>query len=214
VRAGAERGGVRLSICQQAAAGYIALLAARALKRRSSKIDSLEKEFAELPGRIEWAFTQQGEGLRSLASELAGATSVMVLGGGSYHSPAVMVAALLSRLAGIPAGGMNVTEASALRERLAGRGATLLVLTGSHCGARKQVQAAVEGASRAGTKILSLTDGNDPEVSRRSALTLLLPPLSELTGSTLAHAVMAWTAQHAGRAASRPTTPRRVPRRD
>ena len=38
------------------------------------------------------------------------------------------------------------------------------------------------------------TDGNDPETSRRSTLSLLLPQLNEMTGAILAHGVMCWVA--------------------
>jgi hypothetical protein len=47
--------------------------------------------------------------------------------------------------------------------------------------------------------VLTLTDGNDSEVARQSAMTLLLPPLDEITGAVLAHAVMAWTVYEASR---------------
>ncbi len=199
VRAGEERGGVRLPVCHQAAAGYVAFLAARALKRPRPLFDSLEREFAELPGQIEWAFSQHEEGVRSLAAELGRAKKLTILAGGSYYPVAVNVAALLEKLAGIAAETRNAADPQAAQEPGLARDVTLLVLTGSRCHEKKQVHGIAQYAKRGGTKICSLTDGNDSEISRRSALALLLPVLNEITGATLAHAIMVWVASHASR---------------
>jgi DNA-binding MurR/RpiR family transcriptional regulator len=75
----------------------------------------------------------------------------------------------------------------------------VLVLTGARSPIKKQTLAVVQSAKRAGAKVLTLTDGNDPEVARHSAMTLFLPPLDEITGAILAHAVMAWTVYEASR---------------
>ncbi len=199
VRGGGEPGGVRLPVCLQAAAGYAALLAARAIKRPRPQFDSLEREFAELPGQIEWAFSQHEEGVHSLAMELARAKKLVILAGGGYHPVAVSAVAFLDKLAGIAADTINASEPREAEEAAFRRDMALLVLTGARCGAKKQVHSITQTVKRAGAKIYSLTDGNDSETSRRSALALLLPALDEITGATLAHAIMAWMAYHASR---------------
>ena len=200
VRAGEEPGGgIRLPLCQQAAIGYIALLAAQTLKRHRPQFDSLEGEFGKIPDHIEWAFGQLTQGVSSLASELARAKSLTLLAGGAYESTALLAAALLRSLAGIHAAPANASEMLMPQGRPFIREETLLVLSGSHCRVKKQVHRIVEAAQRAGTNIFALTDGSDAELTRRSALSLLLPPLHEITSATLAHALLAWTAYHAGR---------------
>jgi DNA-binding MurR/RpiR family transcriptional regulator len=203
VHTGEESGAICSPICQQAALGCIALLAAKALKRPRPQFLSLEDEMAKLPEHLEWALVQLTKGVRALAAELGRAKSLTLLAGGSYHSTAMLAASHLRKLAGIRAAAQNAAEMALPQGAAFGRDETLLVLSGSRCRVKKQVHAMVETAKRAGTCIFSLTDGNDPEVTRRSALSLLLPPLHEVTGATLAHAIMAWTAYHAGRPESR-----------
>jgi fructoselysine-6-P-deglycase FrlB-like protein len=199
VRAGEERGGeIRLPICQQAACGSIALLAAKALKRHRPQHDSLEEEFTRLPAHLDWALSQLGEGVRSLASELARAKSLAILAGGSYYSTALLAVSLLRKLAGIRAVAINAAEMASPQTMPFDRDESLLVLSGSRCGVKRHVHAIVEAAKRVGASVLSISDANEPELARRSALSLLLPVLNEITGATLAHALMAWTAYHAG----------------
>jgi len=200
VRAGEEHGGVRLPVCQQVAVGLMALLAARALKRRRPQYDSLEEEYSKLPDHAAWAFSQLTEGVIALASELTRARTLTLLAGGCYFPTAIAAGGLLKRLAGVRVETLNATEAQPARF---GRDEIILVLSGSRCRVKKQIHSVVEVAKRAGTNILSLTDANDPEVTRRSALSLHLPPLHEITGATLAHAVLAWLAYHAARSAAR-----------
>jgi DNA-binding MurR/RpiR family transcriptional regulator len=199
VRSEKSMGNVSLPICEQAVAGFLALLAARALKRPRPRFDALEQEFGKLPSHLERAFSQHGEGVRSLATALARAKNLTIIGGGSYHLPAVRVAGLLSQFAGIAARVQRVADGPATHEPPFEGDSTILVLTGSRCRMKKQTHAVVKAARRAGATVISLTDGNDPETSRLSAMSLLLPPLDEITGATLVHAVMAWTAYEASR---------------
>ena len=207
VHTGAERGHARLTICMQAAAGYIALLAAKAFKRNRPLFTTLEREFRDLPGHVNWALTQLREAVRALASELTRAKDLTILAGGSYSASAASAAALLRDVADIHSQELN-SEATLTREGLpCGRNATLLVLTGSRCRAQKQVQRIFEWAKRKGARILSVTDGNDSILARQSTLALLLPPMSEPTGAILAHAVLAWAAYEARKLTS--STPSR-----
>jgi fructoselysine-6-P-deglycase FrlB-like protein len=204
VRAGEERGDeIRRPICQQAACGCIALLAAKALKRHRSQHASLEEEFAKLPAHLEWALSQLGDGVQALASELARAQSLTLLAGGSYYSTAVRAASFLRKVAGTPAAAVNAAEIEPSQASAFDRDGALLVLSGSRCRVKKQVHGIVEAAKRSGAAIFSITDANEPELARRSVLSLLLPVLHEITGATLAHALMVWMAYHAARPATR-----------
>lgn len=193
VRAGEEPGkGISLAVCQAAAVNLIALLLARALKRPRAQFDALEDEFARLPEHLTWAFTQLSPAMDSLAEELTARHSVTLLAGGFYYPAALQAASLLNRHGGVQAEAINVTTLVPSEMTSFARGRTLLVISGSRVRVRKQVHEAVEAAKRSGAAILSLTDGNDPEVSRRSALSLLLPVLHEMTGATMTLALLAW----------------------
>lgn len=216
VRAGQELGkGTSVAICQSAAINFIALLMARALKRSSAKFDTLEDEFAKLPEHLTWVFTQLSQAMDSLAAELTAQEGVTLLAGGFYYPAAVHAASLLSQLGGVRAEALNATALPPSEMASFVRHKTLLVISGSRVRVKKQVHEAVETAKRSGARILSLTDGNDPEVSRRSALSLLLPVLSEMTGATMAAAVLAWVAgqcsRYGKRALGRAASPESAP---
>jgi hypothetical protein len=55
----------------------------------------------------------------------------------------------------------------------------------------------VQSLRKAKIRTLSVTDGNDPGVSRHSDLAVLLPVLSEAAGATLALTLLDWVAYHA-----------------
>ena len=199
VNLGETLGRIGLPIGEQAMAGYLPLLVARTLKRPVPRFETLEKEFAQLPGHLEKAFAQHADGVRSLAAELGRAKNLTIIAGGSYYCAAAGSAELLSQFAGIATSLHRVTEDSPSTRLALDPGASVLVLTGARCPLKKQTLVTVKTANRAGAKVLTLTDGNDPEVARQSAMTLLLPPLDEITGAILTHAVMAWTVYEASR---------------
>jgi DNA-binding MurR/RpiR family transcriptional regulator len=192
-----------LAVCQAAAINFIALLMARALKRPRPQFDVLEDEFAKLPEYLTWAFTQLPQAMTSLAAELTAQEEVTLLAGGFYYPAAVQGALLLSQFGGLPAKAVNVTALLPSEMASFVRHQTLLVISSSRLRVKKQVHEAVESAKRSGARILSLTDGNDPEVSRRSALSLLLPVLNEMAGATMAAAVLAWVAGQLSRQGKR-----------
>jgi glucosamine 6-phosphate synthetase-like amidotransferase/phosphosugar isomerase protein len=200
VRAGQDSGkGISVAICQAAAINFIVFLMARALKRSSTQFDTLEEEFAKLPDHMTWVFTQLPQAMDSLAAELMAQEEVTLLAGGFYYPAALHAALLLSRIGGVRTEAVNATallpsEMASLAHR-----PTLLAISGSRMRVRKRVYEAVDTAKRSGARIVSLTDGNDPEVSRRSALSLLLPVLSEMTGATMAVGVLAWVAGQCSR---------------
>ena len=199
VNLGEMLGRIGLPIGEQAVAGHLPLLVARTLKRPVPRFEALEKEFVQLPDHLERAFAQHADGVRSLAAELGRAKNLTIVAGGSYYCSAAGSADLLSRFAGIATRLLRVSEVPASTQVAPDHGSSVLVLTGARSPIKKQTLAVVQSAKRAGAKVLTLTDGNDPEVARHSAMTLFLPPLDEITGAILAHAVMAWTVYEASR---------------
>lgn len=203
-RAAGEGGVVRRTICLQATVGCIALLTAKALKRNCAQFETLEREFLKLPSQVSWALTQLREPVRALASELTRAENLYIYAEGAYSAIAASSAALLNDLAGIHSQELNLADNVMQQGNPCGRDATLLILSGSRARAKKQVQRTFEWAKRGGGKILSMTDGNDSILARKSAMTLLLPTLSEPAGAILAHVIMAWAAYEA-RGLARPS---------
>jgi len=181
-------------LCQQAVMGFISLVTARTLKRHHDQFDVLEREFTKLPAHVEWTHVQLVGAMRALAAEVKNATSLSVVGGGFYHPVALQSALLLNETARLPArgfdeGGFHEGEFSS-----APGDSTLLILSGSHCRAKKKIHALAARARKTVTKTLAITDGNDRELQNSSTLSVLLPELTEMVGSTLALAAVQFVA--------------------
>lgn len=203
VRTGEARPGSRsASICRHVAACLLGLSVARALKRPSDYLRDLEEEFPKLPEHVEWAFSQLSEAVRALAAQLETAPRLQVVGGGFYYPVALHWVETLKRLEGTDGRAFNGlgTEFRDLGPHALGD--TIMLLSGSRCRGRKTMHALAERAKRSGTNLLALTDKNDPEITRRAALAILLPVLSEEVGSLLALALLDWVACHGGPAAA------------
>jgi glucosamine--fructose-6-phosphate aminotransferase (isomerizing) len=200
VRAGEEGGaGAKLALCQQAAASYLGLVAARVLKRHQPPLEAMEADFEKLPAHVEWVLTQLTDAAQSFAAQLRGLRGLCAVGGGFYHPAALQWAWLVRKLTGIDARGFEVAEF--LHGPLARleREAAVIVVSGSRCRAKKYIHQLVERLRKAKLRIFSVSDANDPEVSRHSELAVLLPVLSEVAGATLALAVLDWVAYQAAR---------------
>jgi glucosamine--fructose-6-phosphate aminotransferase (isomerizing) len=193
-----ERGFKRV-VLQQAGLSYIALLAARILKRPHPQFDALQQEFEKLPGQVEWVLNQLPDAVRSLASELNRLRNLDVLGEGFYHPAALQGAFWLRRLAEVPAVGSELSEFSyGAAGKLDGDSA-VLILSGAGCRLKKQVHEVAQRLKTAGARILCITDSNDRELIARAALALLLPTMSEMVGSVLTLALVGWVAYQAAR---------------
>jgi DNA-binding MurR/RpiR family transcriptional regulator len=188
---------VTLGVLRHAVAGLLAVLAARALKRPARRQEKLDAEFSQLPRHLEQYLLQRTAGVRSFASGLARSRQVWLAAGGGYSYAARSASAWLSRMAGLAAPVMNLPPPPS--ELPLGQGSAVAVLTGSRCRLKAEVIAAARQANRAGAEVFALTDGNDSELAKMAKMTLLLPPLDEITGSVMAHAVMAWAAWEASR---------------
>jgi glutamine---fructose-6-phosphate transaminase (isomerizing) len=182
--------GIQAALCQQAALSYISLVAAKTLKRHHDQLDVLEDEFAKLPPHVEWIHVQLSDAVRALASEMKDVTSLAVVGGGFYHPVALQAALLLKDVSQLPAQGFDPDGFHDAAIPSAWGDSALLVLSGSHCRVKKKIHAFAAQAKKGGAKTLSITDANDRELQESSTLSLLLPELTEVVGSTLALALV------------------------
>lgn len=185
VRSGEETGtGLGADFCLQAAMGYIGLVAARTLKRHHQKLDDLDREFEKLPDHAEWVLTRLSDALRSCAQELKGISNLALVGGGFYYPAALHAAWDLKRLTSLEAGAHEAAEfhAEVSTERAPN---PVWFLSGSRCRLKKIIHDSAKMAKGAGGRVFAVTDANDRELADAASLAVLLPALSEMSGSTL-----------------------------
>ena len=185
VRAGEEAGlGLQSGLCLHTAVGFIALVAARVLKRHHHKLDELEQEYEKLPEHAEWVLTRLTDAARTLALHLRGLEGLVLVGGGSYYPAALQAVETMARLTPLRALAQDAAE---LRESLvkstSGKRAALF-LSGSRCRVKKEIH---ESARLLGgpENLYAVTDSNDQELRGAVSLAVLLPSLAETTGSAL-----------------------------
>jgi glucosamine--fructose-6-phosphate aminotransferase (isomerizing) len=207
VRAGAGEeasAGVKATVCAQAAASLVGLVAARALRRPSPQLDAMDADFAKLPAHAESAFRRLADAVRAFAAELQGWQRLAVVGAGFYHPAALQWASFVTKLSGVDARGFEVAELMA--KPLPSWGSTppaVVVLSGSRCRTKERLHQLVQRLRKVKIRTLAVTDSNEPEVSRRADLAVLLPVLTEMAGSTLALAWLDWAAYEASRGQGR-----------
>jgi glucosamine--fructose-6-phosphate aminotransferase (isomerizing) len=210
VRGGEEpRDDFTAGVCQLTAVHCLALVAAQVLRRPSPQLEMLESELRTLPERIKWVLTQLPDVVRSLAGELSGQRALSVVAGGLYYPAALLAASALCSLCGLRVRVFTCDEMEARPTEALEPGEVLLALSGSRCRVKKPLHALIERLHRAGAKILAVTDHNEPEVSRRAALAVLLPNLSESVGSIVALTFLDWTAYHVASQRGRKEAPLR-----
>ncbi|MGD0697732.1 MAG: SIS domain-containing protein [Terriglobia bacterium] len=191
LRAGeASKPGLQTVLAQQAALGFLALVAARVLKRHHRQLDVLEEEFTKLPATVELIRTQLADATNALARELKSVAHLWIVGGGFYHPVALHGARLLRKFAGMQADGVDAAGAGNDFSYPGGEGSAVLFLSGSACRVKKETHARAQQAKKAGVKVLAVTDANDRELANASTLTLMLPSSTEMVGSTLALALL------------------------
>ncbi|MFB3923387.1 MAG: SIS domain-containing protein [Terriglobia bacterium] len=190
----APPGSLRAEICRHAMGCYLGLAAARALKRPRDYLRELEEEFVKLPDHVEWAFTQLSDAVRALAARLESPPRLQVIGGGFYFPAALHWAETLGRLKGTAARACDGLADTFSGPTLHAPDEIVVLLSGSRCRGGKTMHALAESARRAGREFLALTDKNDPEISRRASLAILLPVLTEEVGALLSLALLDWIA--------------------
>jgi glucosamine 6-phosphate synthetase-like amidotransferase/phosphosugar isomerase protein len=211
VRAEGDSDVPAVNVCLHAALNYLALTAGRVLKRHDPSWESLGQEIFELPGRIEWTYTQFPALIGSLAAELTRASRLRIVGGGFYHYPAWQGAHRLQCLAGLSVEGVEASEFLNGQAGLTRRDDAVLYISGSRSKLKKLVHRSASQARVAGVRVLSITDGNDRDLAERSDLGILLPTLMEAAGCTLSLCLMEWLAGEAAHAGKLPAEPPRSP---
>ncbi|HUI43281.1 MAG TPA: SIS domain-containing protein [Terriglobia bacterium] len=194
---GAPARGLAGACLQHAAAGYLALVAARVLKRPQPRLDRVEKDWAELPAHLDRAVSQFADAVRSLAAELRPRNPLFIVGGGLYHSSAHRAAALARREGDRPVVGVDPAEMRTGWLATVGEDSGAVFLSGSRSRWRKGLAELAREVKERGALSLALTDSNDHDLAREVRRTLLLPELAELPASILGLALAGWLAGEA-----------------
>jgi len=188
-------------VCLHAALNFLAFEAMRVLKKPKQWWDLVEKDFEQLPEKLEWVFTQLSEVVRSVAAEVARLPSLRIVGGGFYHYPARQAARRMRFLAGLPVEAIEATEFWSGLAHFARRDDAILFLSGSQSKIKKLLHRSAAQARLNGARVLSLTDSNDRDLVEGSNLGILIPSLIEAPASTLTMFMLEWLAMEALRAA-------------
>lgn len=181
-----------MTVCLQTALNFFAFEAAQSLKRPEPHWKQVSEEFEQLPEKIDWLFTQLPALVRSLAGEISKLSNLQIVGGGFYEFPARRAARRLQTRRSLqvealePSGFLNA-NAAAVRA-----GEAALFLSGSHSKIKKLTHRCAEQARTNGARVLSMTDGNDRELSTGSDLGLLIPTLHEAPSSTITLFMLEW----------------------
>lgn len=201
-----ETSGIKTMVCEQAAMSYISLVAARIFKRHHAQLDVLEEEFQKLAQQVDWVFTQMRDAVRSFASQLKAFKKLCVVGGGFYHPTALQGALQIEKLARVRAEGFDPQQFRKGPLEILAEDCAVILVSGSRCRIKKDIYSILTKAGESRLRVLSVTDRNDRELAHRSTLSVLLPPLTEMVGSVLAHALLQWVAYEMAREPRRPET--------
>jgi glutamine---fructose-6-phosphate transaminase (isomerizing) len=190
--------GILTRLCLHAGIACLSLVAAQVLKRHHQKLEALDREFAMLPEHAEWVLTHLSDAARPFAGEIRNLERLALVGADFYYAAALQAADELSKRTPLRAVACEVSDYLAAPALGEGIETAALFLSGSRCRLKKKIYAAVQKAKRGGARVFAVTDGNDRELSDLSSLAVLLPALSEMTGSTLALLWVQWLAAQVG----------------
>jgi len=189
-----------VTVCMHAALNFLAFEAMRLLKKPRPWWDLVDKEFDQLPEKLDWVFTQLPPVVRSVAAEVARLPRLRIVGGGFYHYPAWQAARRMRSLDSPQVGAVEASEFLSAHAHFARRDDTLLFLSGSHSKIKKLLHRCAAQARTNGARVLSLTDGSDRDLAEGSDLGILIPALLEAPASTLTMFMLEWLAMEALRA--------------
>ncbi|MGA2987018.1 MAG: SIS domain-containing protein [Terriglobia bacterium] len=189
-----------VTVCMHAAVNFLAFEAMRVLKKPKPWWDLVDKEFEQLPDKLDWVFTQLPSVVRSVAAEVARLPRLRIVGGGFYHFPAWWAARRMRFLAGLPVEALEASDFASGLAHFARRDDAILFLSGSHSKIKKLLHRCAAQAHMNGARVLSLTDSNDRDLAEGSDLGILIPSLLEAPASTLTMFMLEWLAMEALRA--------------
>ncbi len=179
-----------LDFCLNAALTYLAVVASRVLKaQRKTDREKTEDKFQELPGQVEWIFSQLADAAKALAAKLAECGRLRFVGGGFFHPTALHAA---WRIEGFSRKASVVEHAGDTQDIAAARGESegVVIVTGSECRVKSDLHDTARALRHSGKSLFAITDGNDRELVMRSEMSVLLPQASESTGSLFALALL------------------------
>jgi DNA-binding MurR/RpiR family transcriptional regulator len=188
----AMQAAARTAFLEHGALLYVACVAADIFNPRHALAGSWEQEFAELPDHLQWAHAHLSNAAQSFADAIRHARHAVVTGGGLYHASALQAARLARQLPDSYVQDFELHDLLDDASTHVGQAYTALVASGSGCRVKKAVHTAAAKLKAKGVRILSVTDGIDQELVRRSSLAILLPRLCEVSGSLLQVAVLQW----------------------
>jgi DNA-binding MurR/RpiR family transcriptional regulator len=189
---GAPSSGIAEVCLEHAAVGYLALLAARLVKRPQPSLERLEKEWNEIPDHLDTLTSQLMDGVRASAGALRPAPALFFVGGGYHHASAERAASLAQRRGGCAIPGSDLARFRCDFLANLGQGAGVVFLSGSQSRRRKAVAELAHEAKDRGANVLAVTGSNDHDLIREASFTLLLPDLVELPASILSLALAGW----------------------
>ena len=193
-----------VSATLHAALDFLALEAARALKRPKPHWDLVAREFDQLPDQIEWMFTQLSPIVHAGAEEMVRPPRLRIVGGGFFHYPAWHAAWRMRSLSPPQVGAAEASEFLSAHAHFARRDDAVLFVSSSSAKIKKLIHRGAAQARISGARVLSLTDSNDRDLVERSDLAILIPALQEAPAGTLAMFMLEWLAGEALRAAPPP----------
>lgn len=171
---------------------YIACLVASFFNPRHPLAGTWELEFDGLAGHLEWIYANLTDAVRSFAAAVRSAQELLLAGGGLYHPSALQGTRLAWELS---VGGVHALAPADLLEGAPAKPAradAALLLSGSGCRVKKTIHGLAVRLHAEKVRVLSVTDGNDQELVRRSDMAVLTPALSEATGPLVALAFLQW----------------------
>jgi len=193
-------------VCLHTAINFLALEAARVLKRPEPKWKLMVEELNQLPDTLDWVFTQLPPVMRSVAGEVAIFPRLRFVGGGFYHFPAWQAARRIECLTGNRAEAVEASEYWSAHAHGVQHDEAALFLSGSNSKIKKLLHRCALQARQQGTRVLSITDSNDRELVEASDVGILIPSLLEAPACTLATFVLEWLAIEARHAVNQPST--------
>ncbi len=194
VRVGGDANAPTATVCMHAALNFLAFEAMCALKKPKPWWNAIREGFQELPGKIEWVFTQLAPALRSMAQELARAGKLRIVGGGFYYYPAWQAARRVKLQGGRDVEAHEASEFWAAVDHLARRGDAILFISGSHSKMKKRIHRCAARARSNGSRVFTLTDANDHDLAEQADVGILIPGLPEEPSCALAMFMLEWLA--------------------
>jgi fructoselysine-6-P-deglycase FrlB-like protein len=188
----------KTALLEQAAFLYIACLAARIFNPHHAESQTLAKDFDELPERLDWILAHLGDAVRSVVNPMREASNFLTVAGGLYHPSALQGATLAAQLGTRHLQVIEIRENLGLATGSLSGSCAALFLSGSHCRVKKSAPTLAARLREGRVPVISFTDGNDRTLVEASDLAILLPVVSEVSGSLLSLALLQWLVTEEG----------------